>query len=305
MSADAPTPRPASAERGRLAAHVGALRPRQWAKNVLVFAAPVAAGDARHLATLGRATLAFVAFCMAASATYLLNDTRDIERDRRHPTKRDRPIASGQVTVPTAYAMAAGLLVGALAVGFATARDLGITLVCYLALQVCYSLWLKHQAILDILAVAAGFVLRAVAGATATHLPISEWFFIVTSFGALLVVVGKRESELHNLGADAGLVRPTLAVYTPEFLRYLRSVATGVVLVAYCLWAFESATRGHAGEVWFQLSIVPFTAAVFQYALILEKGGGEHPEVVLTTDRAILASAAVWAIVYGYAVYRT
>ncbi len=286
-------------------AHLTALRPRQWTKNLLVFAAPVAAGDARHPSTLGHASLAFLAFCMAASATYLLNDTRDIERDRLHPTKRNRPIASGAVSVRAAYVMAAVLLGLALSVGFLTTRDLGITLVCYLGLQACYSLWLKHQAILDILAVAAGFVLRAVAGATATHLPISEWFFIVTSFGALLVVVGKRESELHNLGEAAGSVRSTLAVYTPEFLRYLRSVATGVVLVAYCLWAFESASRGQAGEVWFQLSIVPFTAAVFQYALILERGGGEHPELVLTTDRAILASAAAWAILYGYAVYRT
>jgi decaprenyl-phosphate phosphoribosyltransferase len=289
----------------RARSHLVALRPRQWAKNVLVFAAPVAAGDARHLHTLGLAALAFVAFCMAASATYLVNDSRDIERDRLHPTKRSRPIAAGVVAVPTAYAMAAVLLVASLAVGFLTARNLGITLVAYLGLTTSYSLWLKHMAILDILAVAAGFVLRAVAGATATGLPISEWFFIVTSFGALLIVVGKRESELHALGPDAGLVRPTLGVYTPEFLRYLRGVATAVVLIAYCLWAFESASRSHGGSVWFQLSIVPFTAAVFQYALILEQGGGEHPERVLTTDRAILASGAAWAILYGYAVYRT
>ena len=208
--------------------------------------------------------------------------------------------------MPTAYAMAAGLLVAALAVGFATARDLGITLVGYLALP----------GLLLAVAQAPGrsstswpwppaSCCEPWPGPPPPALPISEWFFIVTSFGALLVVVGKRESELHNLGAEAGQVRPTLAVYTPEFLRYLRSVATGVVLVAYCLWAFESATRGHAGAVWFQLSIVPFTAAIFQYALMLEQGGGEHPELVLTTDRAILASGAVWAIVYGYAVYRT
>ncbi len=308
MSANPPArpgPEPPTASAGRLVTHLHALRPRQWAKNVLVFAAPVAAGDARHLHTMVLAGAAFVAFCMAASSTYLLNDTRDIERDRLHPTKRRRPIASGAVSVPAAYAMAAVLLVASLALGFATARDLGITLVAYLLLTTSYSLWLKHQAILDILAVAAGFVLRAVAGATATGLPISEWFFIVTSFGALLIVVGKRESELYALGADAGRVRPTLGVYSAEFLRYLRGVATGVVLVAYCLWAFESATRSGEGAIWFQLSIVPFTAAVFQYALILEHGGGEHPERVLTTDRAILASGAVWAILYGYAVYRT
>ncbi len=149
------------------------------------------------------------------------------------------------------------------------------------------------------------YVLRAVAGATATGLPISEWFFIVTSFGALMIVVGKRESEMRSLGDRAALVRPSLAVYTPEFLRYLRGVATSVVLVAYCLWAFESASRSDAGAVWFQLSIVPFATAIFQYGLILERGEGEHPEVVLTTDRAILLSGAVWAVLYGIAVYRT
>ena len=197
------------------------------------------------------------------------------------------------------------LIAGALVVGFLTARDLGITLVTYLLLTTAYSFWLKQQPILDIVAVAAGFVLRAIAGATATGLPISEWFFIVTSFGALLVVIGKREGELHNLGERAGEVRVTLSVYSPEFLRSLRSIATAVALVAYCLWAFDSASTSADGANWFELSIVPFAVAIFQYSLILEQGGGEHPEEVLTSNRAILATGAVWAIIYGYAVYRT
>jgi decaprenyl-phosphate phosphoribosyltransferase len=281
------------------------VRPRQWPKNALVFAAPIAAGDATHLHIMAEATAAFVAFCMAASATYLVNDVRDVEADRRHPVKRSRPIAAGVVSTTSAYALAIVLLLGSLVIGFAVRRDFGITIVAYLLLTTSYTLWLKRQPILDIIAVAAGFVLRAIGGATATGLPISEWFFIVTSFGALLIVVGKRESELHTLGDRAGEVRPILAVYTRDFLRYLRAVATGVVLIAYCLWAFESASRSQDGAVWFQLSIVPFTAAIFQYALVLERGGGEHPEVVLTTDRAILVSGAVWALIYGFAVYRT
>jgi decaprenyl-phosphate phosphoribosyltransferase len=288
-----------------LAGYVTALRPRQWLKNLLVFAAPIAAGEGTHLTTMTRAGLAFVAFCFAASGTYLINDARDVESDRQHPTKRLRPIAAGVVAIPVAYGLAAVLIVVGVVIGFLTARDLGITLLAYLGLTIAYTLWLKNQPILDILAVAAGFVLRAIAGATATNLPISEWFFIVTSFGALLIVVGKRESELHALGDRAGQVRATLAVYTPEFLRYLRGVATGVVLVAYCLWAFESATKHPDGSVWFQLSIVPFTAAIFQYGLILERGDGEHPERILTTDRAILLSGAVWAALYAYALSRT
>ncbi len=170
--------------------------------------------------------------------------------------------------------------------------------------------------ILDIVAVAAGFVLRAIAGATATGLPISAWFFIVTSFGALLVVVGKREGELQPAGRAAPATCGPRSASTPT-----SSCATcarwppGVVLVAYCLWAFDSAASTgptsapaassprrrwvRPGAFWFQLSIVPFAIAIFQYGLVLEQGGGEHPEQVLTSNRAILASGAVWAIIYA------
>ncbi|HVM65451.1 MAG TPA: decaprenyl-phosphate phosphoribosyltransferase [Acidimicrobiales bacterium] len=292
-------------DRSRIGGYVRALRPRQWLKNVLVFAVPVAAGDALHAGTMGHASLAFVAFCMAASGTYLVNDARDVSADRQHPTKRTRPIAAGLVPVSGAYALAAVLVAASLVVAFATRRDLGITVLAYLAVTTSYSVWLKRVPILDIVAVAGCYVLRAVAGATATGLPISEWFFIVTSFGALMIVVGKRESELDALGERAGDVRPTLGVYTRDFLRYLRGVATAVVLVAYCLWAFDSAAHSDSGTIWFQVSVVPFATAIFQYGLILERGGGEHPEVVLTTDRAILVSGAVWAVIYAYAIYRT
>ena len=308
--------------RARTVGLARALRPRQWAKNVLVFAAPVAAGKINTGNNLQESILAFVAFCLAASGTYLLNDARDVESDRKHPVKRNRPIAAGLLPIGTAYAIGVVLIVAALAIGFATTRDLGVTLVAYLALTTAYSFGLKRVPILDIVAVSAGFVLRAIAGATATGLPISAWFFIVTSFGALLVVVGKREGELSQLGEGAGEVRATLGVYTENFLRYLRSVATGVVLVAYCLWAFDSASSLGAdptnasvvttasmgsgpGSFWFQLSIVPFAIAIFQYGLVLEQGGGEHPEKVLTSNRGILASGAIWAIIYAYAVYRT
>ncbi len=296
---------PAAGPEGKVHGFVRALRPKQWAKNVLVFAAPVAAGSINEWPVLRDSLLAFVAFCLAASGTYLLNDARDVESDRLHPVKRNRPIASGVVSIPLAYGAGAVLIASSLAIGFATARNLGITLLAYLVTTTAYSFWLKRQPVLDIVTVAAGFVLRAIAGAAATDLPISEWFFIVTSFGALLVVIGKREGEMHALGDRASTVRATLGAYTPDFLRYLRAVATGVVLVAYCLWAFESGSTSPDGSTWFKLSIVPFAIAIFQYGLILERGGGENPEEVLTSDRAILISGAIWAIIYGYAVYRT
>lgn len=282
---------------------IRALRPKQWMKNVLVFAAPVAAGVINQRDLLIKTLLAFVAFCLASSGTYLINDARDVESDRQHPTKRFRPIAAGELPVNLAWALAAVFVVAGVAIAFATSRNLGLTIVAYLALTTTYSFWLKHQAILDIVAVAGGFVLRAIAGAAATGVPISEWFFIVTSFGALLMVTGKREGELGELGDDAARLRPTLGLYSPGFLAYLRAVFTGVVLVGYCLWAFSSAhTTPDAGQ-WYQLSILPFAIAILRYALLIDQGKGSEPEQLIVSDRVLLASGAVWAIIYGYAVY--
>lgn len=280
-----------------------ALRPRQWVKNVLVFAAPVAAGRITDTEILGPTVLAFVTFCMASSATYLLNDALDVERDRSHPTKQHRPIAAGLISVPTALAIATVLAVGALGVAFATTVPLGFTLAGYLALTTAYTVALKHVAVLDIVAVAAGFVLRAVAGGAATDVPISEWFFIVTSAGALLMVSGKREAEAAELGEEAGEARPTLDEYSTSFLVYLRSVSTGVVLVAYCLWAFSSSALSPDAGVWFQLSILPFATAILRYGLLIDQGSGSEPEKLVLSDHVLLGAGAVWAAVYGWAVY--
>jgi decaprenyl-phosphate phosphoribosyltransferase len=282
---------------------VRALRPKQWLKNVLVFAAPVAAGVIRDGDVLAQTLAAFGAFCLIASGTYLLNDAMDVESDRLHPTKRHRPIASGVVPLAVAYPLAAVLIGGALTLGFLTSRNLGITLLAYLALTVAYSLRLKQVPILDIISVAAGFVLRAVAGGAATGVPISEWFFIVASFGALFMVSGKRESEQAELGIDAAGVRATLGVYSSGYLAYLRAVSSGVVLVAYCLWAFSSADLSPGVGIWYQLSILPFAVAILRYALLIDQGKGAEPETLVLSDHVLLAAAAVWAIVYGYAVY--
>jgi decaprenyl-phosphate phosphoribosyltransferase len=281
---------------------VRAMRPRQWLKNLLVFAAPVAAGVIQEGDVLARTVLAFVAFCLASSATYLVNDLRDVDLDRRHPTKRQRPIASGALPVAAGWALAAILLVVSLLVAFATAPALGATVAGYLALTTTYNLGLKHVAPLDILAVAAGFVLRAVAGGAAADVPISEWFFIVTSAGALFMVAGKRSGEAADLGTGAVSVRPSLEEYTPSFLAFLRAVAAGVLLVAYCLWAFSSADQADTG-VWYEISILPFAAAVLRYALLLEQGRGAEPEELVLADRILLGAGVVWAVVYGYAVY--
>jgi decaprenyl-phosphate phosphoribosyltransferase len=281
-------------------------RPHQWTKNVLVFAAPLAAGVIRDRTVLVDALLAFIAFCLAASGTYLLNDAQDVESDRQHPTKRNRPIAAGTVPVGLAYGLAAALIVGAVVLGFFVDRNLGFTLLAYLVLTTAYSYKLKQLPVYDIVAVAAGFVLRAVAGAAATSVPISEWFFIVTSFGALLMVVGKREGERQLLADDAGSVRSTLAAYTGNYLLYLRAVASGVVLIGYCLWAFESAKKPGVSpdaEIWFQLSIVPFVIAILRYGLLLDRGEGAEPERLILKDRPLMVAGACWAVIYAYGVY--
>lgn len=280
-----------------------AMRPKQWTKNVLVAAAPAAAGLLTHSDVIFKTVVAFVAFCLASSATYLLNDVRDVEADRLHPVKRNRPIAAGLVSVSVAIITATIMLVGALVIGFSTATNLGWTLIAYLALTTTYTWSLKSIPIIDIICVASGFVLRTVAGATAAGVPISEWFFIVTSFGALLMVVGKREGEIGDLAEEAALIRPTLGAYTPGFLAYLRSVSSGVVLIAYCLWAFASAEASPSGGTWFKLSIIPFVAGILRYAMRIDAGDGAEPETLVLSDRWLAISGAAWVIIYGYATY--
>lgn len=282
---------------------IRALRPKQWIKNILVFAAPVAAGYFDSGDYIQKSLLAFACFCGASSATYLVNDALDVESDRKHPVKRNRPIAAGVVPVPLAWTIAFLLLAVSVTGAFLLRRDFGFTVVAYLVNTTLYTLWLKRQPILDIVSVAAGFVLRAIGGATATGLPISEWFFIVTSFGALFMVSGKRAGERAELGEDAGAIRPVLRSYTPEFLTYLRAVFSAGTLLTYCLWAFASAQESSHGSTLFQLSIVPFAIAILRYALLLQQGKGSEPESLVLSDVTLLASGAVWAIIYGSAVY--
>lgn len=280
-----------------------ALRPKQWIKNVLVFAAPLAAGIFDDGEYIERTLIAFVCFCAASSATYLVNDSLDIASDRRHPVKRNRPIAAGIVPLPLAWTLAVVLLVGSVAGSFALRRDFGFTIVAYLVNTTLYTLWLKRQPILDLVSVAAGFVLRAIGGATATGLPISEWFFIVTSFGALFMVSGKRAGERAELGDDAASIRPVLGAYTPEFTVYLRAVFSAGTLLTYCLWAFASAQESPNAATLFELSIVPFAIAILRYALLLQQGHGAEPENLVLSDRVLLAAGAVWAIIYACAIY--
>ncbi len=283
---------------------VRAARPKQWAKNLLVFAAPGAAGLLDQSEVLAEAIVAFAAFCLAASGTYLLNDVADREADARHPTKCTRPIASGEVPPGVATVVGIVLIAGGIGLGFVADWHLSVTVAIYVAVTTAYSLWLKHVVILDVVAVASGFVLRAIGGATATGVPVSDWFFIVTSFGSLFIVTGKRQGEVGELAdQDAGEVRATLDLYTDSYLAYLRTVSSGVMFVAYCVWAFETAATASGSVPWFELSILPFVLAVLRYALLLDRGQGADPEELFFADRPLQIAGLAWAVVYATAVY--
>jgi decaprenyl-phosphate phosphoribosyltransferase len=277
-------------------------RPKQWVKNVLVFAAPGAAGVLDERAALLDTIVAFACFCLAAAGTYFLNDVRDVESDRRHPTKRERPVAAGVVSVPLASVLGVVLLAASIGLALTVRWPLAVTVAGYVALTTSYSLWLKKIAVVDIVAVAAGFVLRAIGGAAAADVPISDWFFIVTSFGSLFMVTGKRGAEAAEIGDDAASVRPSLTSYTPGFVAYLRSVSSSAVLVAYCLWAFEKAAESGTDVPWYQLSILPFAIGILRYALVLDEGRGSAPEEIVLADRALQVIGVVWLVVFGLGV---
>jgi decaprenyl-phosphate phosphoribosyltransferase len=277
-------------------------RPKQWPKNVLVFAAPGAAGVLDQGRSLGHAAVAFAAFSIAASGTYFLNDAADAEADRGHPRKRLRPVAAGHLAPRRATAIGAGLLLAGVLLSFAASWELAAVVAGYVALTVSYSVWLKHEAVLDLAAVAAGFVLRMIGGAVAVGVPVSEWFLIVAGAGSFFVVTGKRSAEHFELGDEAEAHRASLGLYSPTFLLYLRALSSGVAILAYCLWAFESGTTAHA-PVWYQLSIVPFVLGVLRYALLLDRGKGGSPEDLALSDPHLVAIAVVWSAIFFAAVY--
>jgi decaprenyl-phosphate phosphoribosyltransferase len=290
---EASAPRP-SVARGLLRA----LRPKQWIKNVLVAAAPGAAGVLTQSDSIGKVALAFVSFCMVSSATYLFNDVGDMEEDRRHPTKRNRPIAAGIVRPRLAVATGVVLGLGGFAIAFAIRPAFLAVVAGYFAVTVAYTIWLKHMAVFDIAVVASGFIFRAIAGGVAVDVPISRWFLIVTSFGSLFVVAGKRYSEHVTMGAEREATRSTLAAYSRDYLRYVYTMASAVTLGGYFLWAFEQSS--HEGAIpWFELSIGPVVLGILRYALLLEEGYGGAPEDIALHDRPIQVLGLIWLILFG------
>jgi decaprenyl-phosphate phosphoribosyltransferase len=272
-----------------------ALRVGQWPKNLLVFAAPAAAGALTHPAVLARACLAFVTFCLLASGAYLLNDVRDAEQDRCHPVKCRRPIAAGLISGRRATRVGVAGVVAGIVVAALTAPALLACALVYALLNVAYSNWLRDVAVADIAVIASVFLVRALAGGAATHIPVSRWFVIVVAFSALFVAAGKRYADF--VDPDSRGSRPVLEQYTDHFLRLVMGVACAVALGAYCLWAFEAGRRGAAS--WRELTILPFTLCLLRYALLVTRGEGAAPEDVIVGDRFIAVTGAAWLVLFA------
>ncbi len=288
--------------RRRPPALVRAVRPRQWLKNVLVAAAPLAAGKLFSWPALGLVAVTFVAFCLLSAAVYLVNDVLDADNDRRHPVKRQRPVAAGELSPVTAVVSAGVLAAVALGLSVLVGWQLSVVLALYVASSLAYSLGVKREPVFDLGLVTAGFVLRAVAGGVAVGVPLSEWFLLVASFGSLFMVAGKRYADVLHAEAAEGSGADAWEVvgYAPSFLRFVWGVSAAVTVMGYSLWAFQVGTaQGEPGFA--QLSVAPFTLAVLRYAVDVDRGAAGAPEDVVLGDRALLVLGVVWLALFAAA----
>ena len=285
-------------------AAVLSLRPRQWAKNLFVFAGLIFS-QSLFSPLVWPALAAFVIFCALSGAVYVFNDLADLEKDRLHPAKRNRPIARGALPVPAAAALGVGLLAGSLIAAAFLPLGFGLTAAAYAALLIAYSIWLKHIVIVDVLTVAVGFVLRAVAGAEAIAVEISGWLVICTILIALFLALGKRRHEYRTLRGEAAAHRPILAEYSESFLDQMVAVVTASTVTAYALYTMSPETVAK-----FNTRLLPVTLpfvlyGIFRYLYLLyrrELGG--NPSDLLLNDRALLVNTGLWMlslliIIYG------
>ncbi|ACY19554.1 UbiA prenyltransferase [Gordonia bronchialis DSM 43247] len=283
---------------------IKAVRPRQWVKNVLVLAAPLAAGtdsltNGHAMAHVG---FAFVAFCLVASSIYLINDALDVEADRAHPTKRFRPIAAGVVPRNFAFVLAVVLAAGSIGVALLANWQTAVVIAVYLVIQLGYCFGLKHQAVIDICIVSSGFLLRAIAGGVAAEIALSQWFLLVMAFGSLFMAAGKRYAELQLAERTGAKIRKSLQYYTTTYLRFIWTLSATAVVIFYGLWAFDKGSD-HDTNVAYAVSMVPFTIAILRYAVDIDGGEAGEPEEIALGDRVLQLLAIAWIVCVGVAVY--
>lgn len=298
-------------KRGPVALPVGvikAMRPRQWVKNVLVLAAPFAAGRLLDPTVLPDVALAFVAFSLAASGVYLINDTKDVEADRAHPVKRHRPIAAG--IVPPALAVSVAVVLFAAALGVSLFADVNLLIVTavYVVVQLAYCLWLKHEPVIDICIVSSGFLMRAVAGGAAASLTLSPWFLLTMAFGSLFMASGKRYAEMRLAERTGAKIRKSLERYSASYLRFVWSLSATIVIMAYASWAFGIRVATGAPlvappSVWATVSTIPVVVAILRYAVDVDGGNGGEPESIVLGDRVLQVLGLAWVVLMGVAVY--
>lgn len=287
-----PLPEPASASWPL----VRACRPRQWLKNVVVLIAPATAGALSRPGAAPALLGAFIAFCLISSATYLINDVRDLASDRAHPRKRRRPVAAGELSVPVALAAAAGLTLAAVLVAAAISATLVLVVLGYLALTLSYTLLWREVVIMDLLLIACGFVFRAVAGGAAVAVSLSSAFLVVTSACALFLIAGKRLAEL---AGSAGATRGTLERYSPRALRLVLTGSATLGCLAYASWSIGRPGSGP----WLVLSLLPFGLWLARYSGLARAGAGESPEELVLADTGLIVLSLIWTLLFVLGIY--
>ena len=287
-----------------LGALLASLRPRQWTKNLLVLAGLIFSRGLHEPALVARSALAFALFCLLSGGVYLINDVMDAERDRVHPQKRHRPVASGRLPARVALAAGVGLLIGTVAAAFLLSVPFGIVAAVYAALLVAYSAGLKHMVIVDTLIIAGGFVLRALAGVVVLGIEFSYWLLLCTILLALFLTFGKRRHELLALEAGAIDHRPILSEYSPQLLDQMIAVVTASTLMAYALYTMAPETHARLGTTRLPLTIPFVLYGIFRYLyLMYRRDLGGNPSELFLTDRALLVDVALWGLAVVVVLY--
>ncbi|MBA2440989.1 MAG: decaprenyl-phosphate phosphoribosyltransferase [Rubrobacter sp.] len=283
---------------GGAAALVRLVRPRQWTKNGFVLAGLVFSGEVLQGPSILAALLAFAAFCALSGSVYAANDVLDVEEDRKHPIKQDRPVASGEVPVRVAVAYSGLLAAGGLLLGFAVSPWVGLTGLAYLFLQTVYTTFLKHRAILDVMSISSGFVLRALAGVAAVGSPVSPWLIVCTGLLTLFLGFSKRRHELATLGEDAAGHRKNLKDYSVPMLDQMMNIMLATTIIAYALYTFTV----YENEI--MMSSIPFVIyGVFRYMILVHRDGGGNPDTLLLQDRPLQITLLLWLSVVVSVIY--
>jgi 4-hydroxybenzoate polyprenyltransferase len=285
---------------GLPAAYLRLARPKQWTKNGFVLAGVVFSGEALQASSVVHALLAFVAFCALSGAVYAANDVLDVEEDRKHPTKQFRPVAGNEIPVRAAAVYAALLAVGGLALAFFVGPGVALAGLAYLVLQAVYTLVLKHVAILDVMSISAGFLIRALAGVAAVGSQISPWLVVCTGLLTLFLGFSKRRYELHVLGEGAQTHRKNLRDYSVEMLDQMMNIMVAATIIAYAMYTFTFAYHLRS----YMMASIPFVIyGVFRYLLLVHRDGGGDPDTLLLRDRPLQVALLLWLAVIMTVIY--